>query len=419
MAPKRYAIVGTGNRSLGMFGKPLCSDFPETAQLVALCEPNPLRLAAYAKELPVEVPTFTHFDKMMAEVEMDAVVVGSMDSTHAEYVVAALNAGKRAVSEKPLCTTAGQCRAILDAEQSSTASCIVTHNARYGAADSKIREIVKSGRLGRMLFMQFDETLDRCHGADYFRRWHRHKANSGGLLVHKACHHFDCINWWVGSTPLRVSAQGRQCFYGAHGPFRGTRCSDCEHTDRCPFYADLFQRDIYRKLYREAESADGYFRDGCVFDPAIDIQDQMGVLIRYENDVEVSYNLVAYSPYESQRTVIEFEKGRLEYFARYNTGFAAGDARVPGIEETAGETLKLYVPGEGVEDVSIERVEGGHGGADPQLRHDVFGREWDAAPTDRSASLMDAVQAVLIGVAADKSIVTGQPVDVQALLDQA
>jgi hypothetical protein len=81
-----------------------------------------------------------------------------------------------------------------------------------------------------------------------------------------------------------------------------------------------------------------------------------------------------------------------------------------------GETLKLYIPGEGMEAIPLQRGEGGHGGADPQLRADLFGRAWDAEPTDRTASLMDAVQAVLIGVAADKSITTGQPVEVQGLL---
>jgi predicted dehydrogenase len=416
MAPQRYAIVGTGHRSLSMFGLPLCTDFPETAQLVALCDPNPLRLAAYAAELPASVPGFTHFDRMMSEVALDAVVVCSIDRTHAEYVVAALQAGKHVVSEKPLCTTAGQCRAILDAAQPRPADCRVTHNARYAAGPTRIRELLTSGRLGRVLFVQFDETLDRCHGADYFRRWHRHKANSGGLPVHKACHHFDCLNWWIDSTPAWVSAQGRLSFYGANGPFRGERCSGCEYAERCPLYANLFERAIYRKLYQESESADGYVRDGCVFDPAIDIQDQMGVLIRYENGVEASYSLLAYSPYESQRVVIECERGRIEYVAQYNTGFAAGASRVPGIEETVGETLKLYIPGEGMEAIPLQRGEGGHGGADPQLRADLFGRAWDAEPTDRTASLMDAVQAVLIGVAADKSITTGQPVEVQGLL---
>ncbi len=417
MEKKRYALVGTGNRGLGMFARPLAADFPDTAELVALCDINPLRMTAAAAEAGLDIPQFTSFADMMGATDPDAVIVATRDCTHAEYVVGALDAGKRAISEKPLCTTAEQCRDILAAERASDATCLVTHNARYGAADTKIRELVRAGRIGTPLFIQFDETLDRCHGADYFRRWHRRMADSGGLLVHKACHHFDCVNWWADSAPARVAAHGSLRFYGSNGPLRGPRCSNCPHTDECDFHVDIFRRDTYRKLYREAESADGYHRDGCVFDPEVDIYDQMGVLIRYENGIECSYTLTAYCPYESQRVVIEGTEGRLEYFGRSATGFAAGSQHLPGIEEIATEWLKLYLPAEGAIDVPIDRATGGHGGADPQLRHDFFARDWALEPNDRMASLDQAVQAVLIGAAANQSIAEGgRPIDIQALI---
>jgi predicted dehydrogenase len=399
-----------------MFGKPLSTDFPKTAELVGVCDSNPLRARAFAAELPKPVPVFEDFKAMLRDADPEAVIVATRDCFHADYIIATLEAGLRAISEKPLCTTAEQCRAILAAAKKSAGRCLVTHNARYSAAETEIRRVLKSGKLGRPLFMQFDETLDRCHGADYFRRWHRHKANSGGLLIHKASHHFDCLNWWAGSKPARVSAQGRLVFYGANGPYRGPRCCACPHAGKCRFYEDLFERDVYRKLYRESEPADGYIRDGCVYDKAIDIEDQMGVLIGYENGIQVSYTLTAYSPYESQRVIIECERGRIEYFARIDTGWAGTGFGLPGIEKLAGEELKLYVAGKGVRKLSLKRVKGSHGGADPQLRADFFGRSWDRPLTERMAPLEEAVQAVLIGAAANQSIATGKPVDVQALL---
>ncbi len=416
MAAKRYVLVGTGGRGLGMFAGPLAKDFPETAELAGLCDINPIRVRNVAAELPVEVPTFTDFEKMMGDLDPDAVVVATRDCTHAEYIIAALAAGKRAISEKPVCTTPAQCRAILAAAGESRGRCLVTHNARYGGATVTIRSILQSGRIGRARFIQFDETLDRCHGADYFRRWHRRRENSGSLLIHKASHHFDALNWWAAAKPERVSAQGSLRFYGANGPFRGRRCRGCEQADRCEFYVDLSKRETYRKLYFDAESADGYFRDGCVFDPEIDIEDQVGVLIRYADGLEVSYSLCAYSPYESQRVIVEGTEGRLEYFAGVNTGWVVDSKPIPGIEHIANERLQLYLPREGVVDVPIRRAAGGHGGADPQLRAELFGRDWDAKPTEQMASLEEAVQAVLIGAAAGESIATGQPVAVQGLL---
>jgi predicted dehydrogenase len=61
--------------------------------------------------------------------------------------------------------------------------------------------------------VHFEWVLDTVHGADYFRRWHREKANSGGLLVHKASHHFDLVNWWIGDVPATVYARGALRFY--------------------------------------------------------------------------------------------------------------------------------------------------------------------------------------------------------------
>ena len=51
-----------------------------------------------------------------------------------------------------------------------------------------------SGVIGNVVSVDFHWLLDTRHGADYFRRWHRNKRNSGGLLVHKATHHFDLVN---------------------------------------------------------------------------------------------------------------------------------------------------------------------------------------------------------------------------------
>jgi predicted dehydrogenase len=416
MAIKTYAVVGTGGRGSGMFALPLAKEFPAAARLAAVCDANPVRAAYCVSRLPRPVPVFTDFAAMMREVNPDGLAIATRDNTHAQYVIAGLKAGKRVYSEKPLCTTAGQCRAILAAAKQSRGQCFVTHNMRYAAAVEQIRDIIRDGTLGTVSFMQFDETLDRCHGADYFRRWHRQFANTGGLLIHKASHHFDILNWWAGARPAEVRAHGQLAFYGKNGSFRGQRCLGCAHARKCPFYADMFTHDVYRNMYRNAEGEDGYIRDGCVFDPAIDICDQMGVLIRYANGIDVSYTLNAFSPYESLRCAIEGSKGRLEYVVNYGTGWTVGGQRLPGVEQHQGETLRLCLPGKGIRELAIRKQKGGHGGADPRLRAEFFGQDWRRKPSEQMASLEEAVQAVLVGVAANSAIATGRTVDVQRLL---
>jgi len=418
MERKRYAVVGMGSRGLGMFARPLATDLGETAELVAVLDSNPLRMAGAVSRLPRPVPMYIDFDRMLRETNPDGVIVASRDSTHAAYVVRALGAGKRAFSEKPLCTTAALCRRILAAAKKTGAVCLTTHNARYDAAMGSIRSVIAGGRLGRVLHVQFAETLDRLHGADYFRRWHRRKANSGGLQIHKASHHFDLLNWWADSKPRTVRAQGGLVFYGKNGPFRGRRCKGCRHAARCDFHADFFAHEDYRRLYLEAESADGYLRDGCVWDPEIDIEDQLHVHLLYENGIQVDYSLVAYSPIESLHVAIEGTRGRLEHTTIYDTGWCVGRGnRLPGVENVRGETQKLFLPGKGIAEIPVARGEGEHGGADPQLRRDFFARSWAAPPNEKMASLDQAIQAVLIGAAVNRSLAAGgRPVHVQRLL---
>ena len=162
--------------------------------------------------LGTSFPVFTDFAAMLSETKPDGVIVTSKDSTHAQYVVSALEAGIDTFSEKPLCTTRAQVRDIREAATTSSAQGFVTHNMRFMPDMLELRRRIQAGDIGKVLSIQFTETLDRFHGADYFRRWHRFMDNSAGLMVHKASHHFDIINWLADSLPITVTGQGRLSF---------------------------------------------------------------------------------------------------------------------------------------------------------------------------------------------------------------
>ena len=91
-----------------------------------------------------------------------------------------------------------------------------------------MKQALKDGVVGEVLNVDFEYLLDTKHGADYFRRWHRRKENSGGLLVHKATHHFDLVNWWIEDEPEEVMAFGSRRFYGPVRAERGVRCLTCD-----------------------------------------------------------------------------------------------------------------------------------------------------------------------------------------------
>ena len=417
---KRYVLAGTGSRGLHMYAKPLLKEYGDYCELVGLFDNNALRIKAANDLLGVELPGHTDFQKMLKDARPDAVIITTPDATHAQYVVQTLGAGVRAISEKPLCVDAKQCREILHAERenSGRAECFVTHNMRYTPSIAEMKRLIDEGAIGEIKSINFHENLDRRHGADYFRRWHRIKKNSGGLLLQKSSHHFDCLNWIAGSVPDRLVAQGALTFYGKNGRFRHTRCEGCPHATECEFFVEMFENAEMKQLYKGAEKADGYLRDGCVFDNEIDIEDQMSVLYTYKNGVHVTYSLTAFASYEGWHIQFEGTRGRLELKEVHNTQWAGGKSAVHGMSELMGQHLYLYSFKEGLKKLEVPEAHGAHGGADEALQRDFFGRPFDAPPTSRQASVAQAMQAVLIGHAANESMASGsQPVNVQALLD--
>ena len=159
--------------------------------------------------------------------------------------------------------------------------------------------------IGDVTSVHFEWLLDINHGADYFRRWHRDKRNSGGLLVHKATHHFDLVNFWLGATPVRVFAMGDLLFYGReNAEKRGQdhfyyRATGNPKAVGDPFALHMDQQESLRQMYLEAEEHDGYLRDQNVFGDGISIEDTMAVMVKYSNRALLTYSLNTYLPWEA------------------------------------------------------------------------------------------------------------------------
>ena len=252
-----------------MFGKAMLKTYAKTAKLAALCDLNPLRIAAWQAQMGTKLPAYApaDFARMIKRERIDAVIVTTMDRTHHTYICAAMEAGCDVITEKPMTTDAVKCREIMDTQARTGKQVRVTFNYRYAPRNSKVKELLMSGAIGRVHSVHFEWLLDTKHGADYFRRWHRDKANSGGLMVHKATHHFDLVNWWIDSVPQTVMAMGDLAFYGrANAEARGVtefyaRGTDSPLAKQDPFALDLKGDETMRKLYHECEAADGYQRD--------------------------------------------------------------------------------------------------------------------------------------------------------------
>ena len=394
MSRKRFAIVGASRRGWAMYAVPITRDYAETAELAALCDISQTHMDVVNRQLAEPVATFTDFGEMIEKAHVDTVIVTTMDSFHDVYVVKALRAGKDAIVEKPMATDEEKCRGIIRAERETGRKVTVTFNCRFLPSAVAIRRMIADGLIGDVISVDLHWPLSLTHGPSYFRRWHRIMANSGGLQVHKATHHFDLVNWWLQDEPATVTARGGLDFYGRNGPFRGKRCKGCPHAQDCAFYWDIMESEITTEFYVAAEEETGYIRDGCVFDESIDIQDHFSLLATYKGGATLAYSLQAWSSWEGLRLEIQGTKGRLEYLTRNDVNGEADPASGKIMVALNDGTRIAHTPPAGV---------GGHGGGDRSIKQMLFEPGHDD-PLGQMSGARGGALSVLLGVAATKSM---------------
>ncbi|WP_102194646.1 Gfo/Idh/MocA family protein [Microbacterium aurantiacum] len=434
MTKTRYAIAGAGHRAQ-MYVDAIIGTHRDRAELVAICEPNPTRALYHsdivtAAGLPApRIGAPAELEQLIREESVDRVIICARDDLHSELIIRSLEAGADVVVEKPLTIDAASAHRIEQAVERTGRRVVLTFNYRYSPRNSALRRVIQDGTIGEVTSVDFSWVLDTSHGADYFRRWHREKKNSGGLLVHKASHHFDLVNWWIRSTPTRVYASGGLRFYGAANaearglgarPERGTHDG-----------GDLFELDLrtdarLSALYLDAEQHDGYRRDLDVFSGGITIEDNLALVVDYASGATLSYSLNAHAPWEGYRVAVNGTLGRAELDVVERGAVLEGDglhravdpslagATGPVSPRSEGERLIVQKHWEPAYDVPIESDRGGHGGGDALLLADVFAGPGED-PLARPADWTDGIRSIAVGIAGNLSLESGMPVSVDDL----
>jgi predicted dehydrogenase len=418
---KRYAVAGISNRAIGMFIKPLVREFADVGELVAVLDKDALRFQVLKDAEPkcADVPTYLdhEFDKMIAETKPDVLIVVTTDVAHAQYIIAGLRKDLDVITEKPMTINVEQAKAVLEAEKKSNGKVTVTFNYRYPAVHQKVKEIVLSGRLGRITHVDLNWYLDSYHGASYFKRWNRIRDISGGLSIHKASHHFDLLNWWIGQDPVEVFAYGALNYYGADGPMNpekvdGRHCATCSVREKNPYEMRWKPRynpkiggpkDDHLGSVRSKQTKEytGYSPDACIFDSEIKIEDTYVANILYDKGVMVAYSSNWSLPFEGYRLAINGTLGRLE------TQEWHSPPRVPFAIPSQQDIDVFPLFGGAKETICVLHGEGGHGGGDPLILEDIFLGPKPERKYELIAGARAGAMAVAVGEAVWKSAVAG------------
>lgn len=188
----RYAIVGCGTMG---YAHALAASHDERSRVVACVDPQLERAEAMARQFGAYATS--DYDKVLSDGGVDAVVLAVPHTLHRRYTVAAAQAGKHVLIEKPMANTLADCDAVIAAAERAHVVLLVGHVLRFRPALRLVKRYIDEGTLGRAVFARYhNEHYPDLSGS---RRWLA-EYDEGGVFLSGAVHHSDLMRWWLGEV---------------------------------------------------------------------------------------------------------------------------------------------------------------------------------------------------------------------------
>lgn len=207
------SVIGTGLRMRRVLELLWKQDPAKRLRIVSAFDPEEFSLDALQRQLGCGFDRARDEEQALGHPDADYVFIGLWNCFHARQATRALDAGKNVFCEKPLATSLSDCLAIRDAVRRSGRTFVLGLVLRYSPHYAKIREVLRSGRIGRVISCEFNETLEFNHGGYIFGNWRRRLRNAGSHMLEKCCHDLDLMNWLLESVPVRAASFGGCDFF--------------------------------------------------------------------------------------------------------------------------------------------------------------------------------------------------------------
>ncbi len=348
-------------------------------RVAGLCDPDMRSIRTAMEQLGSEPPVVDDYRELLRQPDVQWVMIASWNNQHCEHTVAAFEAGKNVFCQKPLATSLQDCLRMRDAGKASGRMFNIGFTLRYSPHYRKIKELVSSGAIGKLVSMEFNETLDFNHGGYIMGDWRRLRQNAGTHLLEKCCHDIDLANWIVDSRAARVASFGGLDFFKPEneGQIARIGCRD----DGKPAYSTwngLIQLNP--------------------FTSDKDIVDNQVAIIEYENSVRATFHTNANAGIRERRMLLLGTEGAIR--ADVITGRIELN-RIGFKTET--------------EDLSTS-VKGSHGGGDDQLACELVESMLRGVPP--AVGLEEGMASAITCFAIDDAMESGQVVSVQPYWDK-
>lgn len=404
--PVTAITLGAGNRGT-IYGN-FAAEYPEQLQIVGVAEPIPIRRERYVQQhaIPAEqhFVTWEHvFDRPKFA---DAVIITTPDDLHYGPCMEALRLGYDVLLEKPISPSERECRDILALTHETGRIVAVCHVLRYAPYFVKLRELMQSDAIGRVVSVQHLEPIEHTHMAHSYVRgnWHNSQATTPIILA-KSCHDLDILRWMLERESRDIQAFGELSWFKAENAPPGSteRCTDgCAVESSCPYSAlRIYQRNHSRlhvfDLPEDEAEWDASILESlrttdygrCVYRMDNDQCDHYVTNIRFQDDVTASFSMEALTPWGGRRTRVMGSMGYIE-----------GDMRQMEVYDfRTGESTVFESDA-----LDVDQYAGsGHGGGDWRLA-----ANWVQAVAQQDASLLSStidvsIESHIMAFAAERS----------------
>lgn len=344
--------------------------------------------------------------------EADALIVASMDRDHYAHAMAGLERGWHLLLEKPISPDPLECLKISRKAEEKKLSVTVCHVLRYSPFFIRIRDILSSGRLGKIICIDHTENVGNFHMAHSFVRgnW-RNSDLSSPIIMQKSCHDLDILLWLTGKRALKISSAGSLCFFKPENAPAGSteRCLDCPVAASCRFDARKAYLPVIgswpAEVLTQDQTEEGILkalREGrygrCVFRCDNNVCDHQTTLIEFEDGITAAFTLSGMTNRMCRTIHIMCENGELW------GDDEKGEIRISSFRSN-------NVSGYEEEVIHIGAVSGDHSGGDQGLMEDFSAGLHGRRESESRSSVHRSVESHLMACAAEISRLTSQTVD--------
>ncbi len=312
MKKLKVILIGVGNR--GKTYTDIMRGLPEQFELVAIADPIDDRRLHKQKRwgLPDDM-VFTDWRPLLEKGKIaDLAVIATMDREHFGPAMKCIELGYDLLLEKPIAPTLEECREISRAATEKGTKVVICTVLRYTRIFHAIKDVIDSGRLGKLMSINHEEGVGNIHQTHSFVRGNWGNAErSSDMLLQKSCHDIDILQWLIGKKCKKVQSFGMLSYFKEENAPEGAadRCIDCPVAENCMYNAvKIYYEDKGNTWFRttsthkvepndedvmEALRTTQYGK--CVYKCDNNVVDHQVVNMLFEDDITVTFTMNAFN----------------------------------------------------------------------------------------------------------------------------